>query len=163
MQDYVQILVILHKVEEYIILVICLPPACFLKATICVRVWVLLDTLGRCKIHNRGGVNIAGKISDCLGKPNTFDCKENIHGYISIFGREVKDYFKMMNKIFKQYFLPLYVDMCYNKCLCSDIGVKCQRDIKGNVSNINEWYIMYTFMKSEIENFFAAYNKVERF
>jgi hypothetical protein len=43
---------------------------------------------------------------------------------------EVEQYFKVGEEIYKKQIIPLFRDLCFKKCMCSDLGIKCGIEVK---------------------------------
>jgi hypothetical protein len=87
---------------------------------------VYLDYYARCNNLQDNFISFIQLLNKCIKFRNKEKCKTITPIKISKSVLKTVKYLNYANIIFKKYLLPLIVDMCYTKCLCSDLGFSCK-------------------------------------
>lgn len=95
--------------------------------------------------YNLVGLNFFGYKNELYNilSPNINKTKEEIINYIFRKARNFVYYVQFIEKIFKEKVIPAVIDMCYEKCLCNDIGIKCKKDASGDDLETNLILLLY--------------------
>ncbi len=95
------------------------------KNTLC-RNLVELNKFGWCKIDDS-----FGSLFRCLrdyfqNKSLPSDCSlRKLKSYVDKVYKKGQKYFAYMKQVFARQMIPQVVEMCYIKCLCEDLGIRC--------------------------------------